>query len=149
MCNRQLIFSVLLAMLWLSALSSPAAAAKETLSGHYTADVVRIIDGDTFEANVKIWLGQSIVTKVRLAGVDTPELNSPCAAERELARIAKNKLTDMLSDTSVYLHNIQPDKYGGRIVANVRTARGERITNVLLQERWARPYDGNAKPSYC
>ena len=38
----------------------------------YPAEVVRIIDGDTFQARVQVWPGLSVDTKVRLRGIDAP-----------------------------------------------------------------------------
>ncbi len=48
----------------------------------YPADVVRIIDGDTFEARVRVWPGVATDTKVRLRGIDAPELHARCDDER-------------------------------------------------------------------
>ena len=36
----------------------------------YPAEVVRIIDGDTFEARVRVWPGLDVDTHVRLRGID-------------------------------------------------------------------------------
>jgi endonuclease YncB( thermonuclease family) len=36
----------------------------------YPAQVLRVIDGDTFDARVRIWPGMEAVTRVRLRGVD-------------------------------------------------------------------------------
>jgi endonuclease YncB( thermonuclease family) len=44
-------------------------------SGH-PAEVVRVIDGDTFEARVRIWPGMDVTTRVRLRGIDAPELHA-------------------------------------------------------------------------
>jgi endonuclease YncB( thermonuclease family) len=35
----------------------------------YPAEVLRIIDGDTFEARVRVWPGLDVDTKVRLRGI--------------------------------------------------------------------------------
>jgi hypothetical protein len=42
----------------------------------YRADVLRVIDGDTFEARVRIWSGFEITTRVRLRAIDAPELHA-------------------------------------------------------------------------
>src|SRR5512138_2187486 len=44
-------------------------------------DVVRTIDGDTFEARVHLDGGLEAVTRVRLRGIDAPELKSACDKE--------------------------------------------------------------------
>src|SRR6185312_332928 len=53
--------------------ASPAPSASR--AGH-PADVLRVIDGDTFEARVHVWPGLDITTKVRLRGVDAPEMRA-------------------------------------------------------------------------
>jgi endonuclease YncB( thermonuclease family) len=47
----------------------------------YSAEVVHVIDGDTFEARVAVWPGIEIKTKVRLRGIDAPELHARCDDE--------------------------------------------------------------------
>ena len=55
----------------------------------YPADVIRIIDGDTFEARVRVWSGLNVDTKVRLRNVDAPELHARCADELAKAQAAR------------------------------------------------------------
>ena len=38
----------------------------------YPVDVMRVIDGDTFDARVRAWPGIEIATKVRLRDIDAP-----------------------------------------------------------------------------
>jgi endonuclease YncB( thermonuclease family) len=40
----------------------------------HPVDVIRTIDGDTFEAWVHLWPGLDLSTRVRLRGIDAPEL---------------------------------------------------------------------------
>ena len=46
------------------------------LHGGYPVEVLRVIDGDTFEARVRIWPGMDVTTKVRLRGIDAAELHA-------------------------------------------------------------------------
>src|SRR5215470_4926396 len=59
-----------------------AAAAPRLPSDSHPAEVLRVIDGDTFEARVRVWPGIDITTKVRLRNIDTPELRARCPDER-------------------------------------------------------------------
>ena len=63
----------------------PASALR---SGH-PAEVVRVLDGDTFEARVRIWPGMDVTTRVRLRGIDAPELHARCDDERVKALAAQ------------------------------------------------------------
>src|SRR5688500_17296733 len=55
--------------------SPPAATTAEPSAPRlaYPAEVLRVLDGDTFEARVQLWPGLAITTRVRLRGIDTPE----------------------------------------------------------------------------
>src|ERR1700680_2374477 len=56
----------------------PAALGSARPRFGYSAEVVHVIDGDTFEARVAVWPGIEIKTKVRLRGIDAPELHARC-----------------------------------------------------------------------
>lgn len=66
----------------------------------YRAHAVRVIDGDTFEAEID--LGLRIFTRaiVRLYGVNTPELRDKIEANRTAAFVMRQKLHDLLYDYS-------------------------------------------------
>ena len=63
----------------------------------YPAEVVRVIDGDTFEARVRVWPGLDVNTKVRLRNIDAPELHARCADELGKAQAARAALEAMLA----------------------------------------------------
>jgi hypothetical protein len=63
----------------------------------YSAEVLRVIDGDTFEARVRIWSGFEINTRVRLRAIDAPELHARCASEYFKAEAARAALQRILS----------------------------------------------------
>src|SRR5215216_3144877 len=58
----------------------------------YSAEVLRVIDGDTFEARVRIWPGLDVTTKVRLRNIDAPELKARCTEEQMRAEAARDRL---------------------------------------------------------
>ncbi len=130
----------------------PASVRKTRLAGPYPAQVLRIIDGDTFEARIPIWFGQEQTVLVRLRGIDTPELAGRCASERNLAFEAKHTLEEFLRTGTVTLTDVSLDKYAGRVLANV--AAGSRSETVdigaaLLAGGYARAYAGKARQSWC
>lgn len=73
------------------------ALAAETLPGPYSAEILRVIDGDTVEARVRIWLGQDVTVHIRLRGIDAPEMHGHCPGEREAAAAARDALARMLA----------------------------------------------------
>jgi endonuclease YncB( thermonuclease family) len=115
----------------------------------YPAEVVRIIDGDTFQARVQVWPGLSVDTKVRLRGIDAPELHARCADEYAKAQAARAALETMLAAGGVTISRVGIDKYGGRVDAAVATRDTADVSAALLNGGWARSYDGGRRGSWC
>jgi endonuclease YncB( thermonuclease family) len=113
------------------------------------ADVLRVIDGDTFEARVHVWPGLDITTKIRLRGVDAPELKARCPAERGMAEAARDALRDMLAEGAVAVSAITLDKYGGRVVADTGTRSIANVSSELLARGYARSYAGGRRRGWC
>ena len=131
-----------------------ATAAREqqpvsTLRSGHPAEVVRVIDGDTFEARVRIWPGMDVTTKIRLRGIDAPELHARCDDERVKALAARDALTRLLAEGSVGVSRVGQDKYGGRVDADVSTARTPNVSEALFEGGYARRYSGGRRESWC
>src|SRR5262245_17800193 len=103
------------------------------ITGAYAGDLVRVIDGDTFEARVHLWPGLDITTKVRLRGIDAPELRARCAEERSRAEAARAALQALLDQGEVGITDVMLDKYGGRVVARASTQRTSDVSTALLE----------------
>ena len=124
--------------------------ADDILPGPIPARVDRVVDGDTVVVVATIWLGQTLTTHVRIAGVDTPELRGDCPAERELALAARDGLADLLVPSEVTLHGVRMGTFAGRVVADIRNAQGRDVGLALLAQGLARVYDGRgARPGWC
>lgn len=131
-------------------MAGPPAMAGESIPGPIPARVLSVIDGDTILVRARIWLGQEVETRVRVAGVDTPELAGPCGGEREKARNARDFVVASIGDGTVALRDIQYGKYAGRVVARVLTADGADLARQLIRFGHGRPYDGKARrQSWC
>ena len=117
--------------------------------GVYAAEVVRVIDGDTFVAHVQVWPGFSVDTKVRLRGVDAPELHARCDDEKVKAEAARNALAAILAEGGVAISQVGIDKYGGRVDAAVATRSTVDVSAALLSGGWARSYGGGRRGSWC
>ena len=115
----------------------------------YPADVLRIIDGDTFEARVHVWPGLNVETKVRLRDIDAPELHARCSDELAKAQAARTALEGILAGGGVTLSRVGIDKYGGRVDARVATATTADVSAALLGGGYARSYDGRKRGTWC
>jgi len=127
--------------------TSTMVMAGDVLRGPVPAHVLRVIDGDTLEVRAHVWLGQDIITRVRLAGIDTPELNGRCALEKKQARQARAALQHIIKSGQVTLRNIRYGKFAGRILADLETDDGQDPQEFLLQKGLARPYDAATRTS--
>ncbi len=118
-------------------------------AGGHPAEVLRINDGDTFEARVHVWPGMQVTTKVRLRGIDAAEFRAQCAEEYRLATAARDALARMLAEGGVTIGRIDFDKYGGRVVANAATRNTPDVSEALLKTGYVRAYDGGRRESWC
>ena len=119
------------------------------LRGGHPADVLRVLDGDTFEAKVRVWPGMEVTTRVRLRGIDAPEMSARCDDERLKAVAARDALAKILSEGTVGVSRIGQDKYGGRVDADVSTSRTPDVAAALLDRGLARRYSGRRRESWC
>jgi len=115
----------------------------------YPAEVLRVIDGDTFEARVRVWPGLDVDTHVRLRGIDAAELHARCADELAKAQAARAALQSMLDQGGVTVARVGVDKYGGRVDAMVATRATADVSAAMLQGGWARAYNGRKRGSWC
>ncbi len=91
-----------------------------------------VVDGDT------IWLGRE---KVRIADINTPELSEPgCAAERELAVRARDRLQGLLNAGPLEVRSADrdEDRYGRKLRTLHRDGRsiGDTLVAEGLAHRW-------------
>ena len=99
---------------------------------------VHVIDGDTFDHNGE---------RIRIAGIDTPELNGRCAREIELARAARRRMRELLAAGPFELvpaGDRDVDRYGRKLRDVVRDGRS--IGDTLVAEGLAREWRGYRRP---
>jgi endonuclease YncB( thermonuclease family) len=115
----------------------------------HPVDVIRTVDGDTFEARVHVSPGLELNTRVRLRGIDAPELKASCPQELQMAEAASVALRGLLGEGEVTIFNIGPDKYSGRVVADVATKKTGNVSAALLAAGHARSYSGGHRMGWC
>ena len=100
---------------------------------------VRVIDGDTFD------LGGE---RIRIADIDTPEVEGRCAHESALAARATDRLEALLGDGGFALHPLangrDEDRYGRKL--RIVTRDGRSIGDTLVAEGLARTWTGRREP---
>jgi len=129
-------------------LASPAHAQEQM----YIYKALKITDGDTIKLDVskESPLVKKLGLSVRIKGIDTPEKapRAKCDKENILGQQATVFTTYLIGNKELLLSEVKNDKYGGRIVANVKVG-GVDIAQELLKKGLARVYNGEKKKSWC
>ncbi|MDP9195228.1 MAG: thermonuclease family protein [Pseudomonadota bacterium] len=136
------------ALLFLALLLIPCPVMAQAYLGPYQATVQKVIDGDTFDASFPVFYGVIISAKIRILGIDTPEIRGKCEKEKQLARKARDYVRGLLKDRAV-LVDVSPDKYSGRYDARVLTADGKDVGQQMIASGLARKYDGGKRAVWC
>lgn len=116
----------------------------------YDAIYMDNYDGDTMTMMVEIFPHPPIIVelKVRLWGVDTPEILGRCLDEKSLAQKAKSYVHSALSTAEeITIKIMGRDKYGR--VSGMVAYDGNDLASELLSEGLARPYHGGKRESWC
>lgn len=140
---------LLLSILLLAGMPAQAGLRQEVIPGPISGKVLDVIDGDTLSVRLHVWIGQRIETSVRIAGIDTPEINGKCAKERHMAKASHMELKRLLADGDIILSRIRLEKYAGRVLAHASTKNGVSIARHLIEKGLARPYKGRKRGSWC
>jgi len=107
-------------------------------SNKYFGQILRVIDGDTFEALIELGFGVSQKFHVRLDGIDTPEMST------NEGKIAKEYVRELIEGKTVILTDSGPEKYG-RARANIKLMDGTDLTSFLIEKKVGIEYHGKKK----
>ncbi len=129
------------------ALTPVKTEARDEIEGPVSAEILRVIDGDTLLVEARPWPQQTMEVYVRIRGIDAPEMHSTCAEVRRAGIDARHALESLTSGSpEIQLTQIAGDKYFGRILANVTLSDGRNPAQDLLGEGIVRAYNGGRKP---
>ena len=129
--------------------SLESAAAGRPLQGPFAARVLRVIDGDTLVAEARLWEGKLTRIRVRIAGIDAPEIghHARCAEEARAGEAARTFLSALLAGHRVELREVRRDKYR-RALAHV-TAGDVSVAGRMVAAQHARSYFGAKRSGWC
>ena len=136
-------------ILGFSCLALRSAGTADDFAGPVSAEVVKVLDGDTFLADVLIWPEQRLRVNIRIRGIDAPEMHARCDGERSAAEEARVALAALIAGRPVEISHIGGAKYYGRVLADVHAADGVGVAEALLSRKLVRPYDGGKRESWC
>jgi micrococcal nuclease len=111
--------------------------------------VLKVVDGDTIDVIIDLGFDVSFTSRVRLAGIDTPESRTTDAREKILGLEVKDYLKKALEGaTDIVIRTEKADsseKYGrilGWLFVNRQT---ESLNTELVNKGYAWTYDGGTK----
>lgn len=120
----------------------------------YNAKCVRVVDGDTIDAEIDLGFDVKIKKRIRLAGINAPESRTRNLVEKKLGLAAKEKLKDMMEGAAncFELESQELGKYG-RVLGKLhidKIAGKDVITKVcindeLVKQGYATEYDGGKR----
>ena len=113
--------------------------------------VIKVYDGDTITIASTLPFRDKRKTlyrfSIRLRDIDSPELRTSCAEEKEVAQLAQKTLSNLCLGQQVALQDVTTEKYG-RILANVILKPVNiNLSQYMLQQRLAVYYNGGTKVS--
>ena len=116
---------------------------------YFVKEVKNVVDGDTIDVIIDLGFDILFASRVRLAGIDTPESRTTDKAEKALGIEAKEYLKKQLKDAkSVVIRTEKMDsseKYG-RILGWVYiNGDSESINNKMINDGYAWGYLGETK----
>jgi len=94
----------------------------------YKAETVRVIDGDTVVMRIDVGFDITVVKKIRLLGVNTPEVRGESRAE---GLKAKELVKQWLDCDSVIIRTAKSDSFGRYLAEIIKD--GESLTDYLIQ----------------
>ena len=116
---------------------------------YYVKKVTKVVDGDTIDVDIDLGFDISFSSRVRLAGIDTPESRTTDKAEKALGLEAKAYLKHAIeSATSVVIKTEKMDsseKYGrilGWVYVDGNTVS---LNDMMINDGYAWGYLGDTK----
>lgn len=108
----------------------------------YRATVIRVVDGDTVDVRIDAGFRLYHETRLRLTGIDAPEMNSRDTAERDRAKAATTYLSAILwpgAEITVTTDRDRREKFG-RYLGRITTADGLDVNEDMIRAGMARVY---------
>jgi micrococcal nuclease len=111
----------------------------------YSAQVTRVVDGDTVVATIDLGFDVSVTKSIRLYGIDTPESRTSDHEEKRFGLMAKDALTRQLNKSNgritLRCPDDETDKFG-RVLGELWQDDDLNINQWLVEQHLAVRYFG-------
>ena len=116
---------------------------------YFVKQVTNVVDGDTIDVVIDLGFDISFSSRVRLAGIDTPESRTTDKAEKTLGIEAKEYLKKQLKDAKSVVIRTEKmnssEKYGRILGWLYINGDSESINNKMINDGYAWGYLGETK----
>ena len=113
----------------------------------FNAQLVRVVDGDTIDADIELGFSVFMRDRIRLMGIDTPESRTRNLQEKSWGLAAKHRLIELLAETDgefiLKTEDMEKGKFG-RVLGTIMI-NGKDANQSLIEEKFAIPYEGGNK----
>jgi len=117
--------------------------------GPYKADVIRVLDGDTVEVRMHLYSGLNKIVKIRMDGINAPEVHTRRLCEKKQGLESKYRLEALLaSSTKIIVEGVHEGKYAGRALGTI-IADGVNTSDWMVNHGYAKPYHGGKRKPWC
>jgi micrococcal nuclease len=116
---------------------------------YYVKEVTKVVDGDTIDVVIDLGFDISFTSRVRLAGIDTPESRTKDLAEKALGLESKAYLARILKtgkNIVIRTEKINSSEKYGRILGWLYVdGNGNSVNHEMIEKGYAWGYLGDAK----
>ena len=119
---------------------------------HYKCKLLKVVDGDTIDAEIDLGFKICIKERIRLTGIDAPESRTRNKAEKSWGLASKQFIINILEENNnIFELKTKLQKKGkyGRILGNIVliSPAGNEISvnDLLIENNLAIPYEGGNK----
>jgi micrococcal nuclease len=116
---------------------------------YYVKKITKVVDGDTIDVEIDLGFDISFTSRVRLAGIDTPESRTRDLAEKALGLESKEYLKNHLKDAKSIVIKTEKmnstEKFGrilGWLYVNGETVS---VNDMMINDGYAWGYMGDTK----
>ena len=108
----------------------------------YKAKLLRVIDGDTIDCVIDLGFNVRLKERVRLKGIDTPEVRTKDLDEKAKGLAAKNRVIEIFRGAGEFtiVTEIHKGKYGRILGTIMLPDRKVSLNQMLLDEGHAEVY---------
>jgi micrococcal nuclease len=117
---------------------------------HYKAEVLSVYDGDTVTLMIDQGMKHFARVKVRMIGIDTPEIRTKDLEEKKRGYAAKDYLKSRIEGKTIIVQTLKKGKFGRWLgvmwdYTEDADELGESLNDEMIRMGHAKAYDGGKR----